>query len=413
MWGYAVRLPAVDQGADGADAVTDGAGAGAVTQSADAVTDGAGAPTGGRDGRDIAVALGTRPEVIKLAPVIRALGSRVRLLWTGQHFDFDLAELHFQRTGIEMPSVGIAGVGGARRPDQIVAVVTALLARLDEDRPAVVVVQGDTNTTNAAAQAAHYLGIAVVHVEAGLRSWDRAMPEEINRMIVGVVADLHCCATEGNADNLRRAGVDESAIAMTGNPIVEATLDTVPGRQRQEELLAAYQLTDRGFVLATIHRPENTDDRDQLAAVLDGLGGLPWPVVFPLHPRTARRIEEFRLGDRAKRLHLLAPVDHPTFLALATRARILVSDSGGVQEEVTVLKKPLVVVRRSTERPEAVAAGFARMAKATEIAEAVSVMATDEVSAQLQSVPSPFGDGRASQRIAAVIQALADRQPRT
>jgi UDP-N-acetylglucosamine 2-epimerase (non-hydrolysing) len=361
-------------------------------------------------GGDIAVVLGTRPEIIKLAPVIGALGPRARLIWTGQHYDSTLADLHFAGVGLDMPVEQLHGVGGEARGDQIVAVLSGLMATLRRDRPGAVVVQGDTNTTNASAQAAHYLGIPVVHVEAGLRSWDRAMPEEINRMIVGVVADLHCCATAGNADHLRAAGVAPAAIVVTGNPIVEATLAALPGPADQGRLLATYEVADNEFVLATIHRPENVDDALQLATVLAGLGNLGRPVVFPLHPRTAQRIAEFGLAALAGRLRVTAPMDHRSFLGLAQRARVVVSDSGGVQEEVTVLKKPMVVVRNSTERPEAVAAGFARMARPAEIEEAVAIMAAPAVAARLVALACPFGDGRAGQRIAAATCALADRR---
>jgi len=235
------------------------------------------------------------------------------------------------------------------------------------------------------------------------------MPEEINRMIVGVVADLHCCATAGNADHLRAAGVAPSAILVTGNPIVEATLAALPGPADQDLLLATYEVTDNQFVLATIHRPENVDDASQLASVLDGLGRLAWPVVLPLHPRTAQRIADFGLAPLARRLRMTEPIDHRSFLALAQRARLVVSDSGGVQEEITVLKKPMVVVRKSTERPEAVAAGFARMAGPAEIEDAVAIMAAPAVADRLAAMACPFGDGLAGQRIAAATCALADR----
>jgi len=357
---------------------------------------------------DIAVVLGTRPEIIKLAPVIRALGPRARVIWTGQHYDANLTDVFFDGAGLAMPPEQLTGVGGEQRGSQIAAVLVGLMAHLERQPPRAVVVQGDTNTTNASAQAAHYQGLPVVHVEAGLRSWDRAMPEEINRMIVGVVADLHCCATEGNAEHLLRAGVPARAIMVTGNPIVEATLAALPDREAQRRLLAEYQVEDGRFVLATMHRPENVDDRQQLATVLDALARLPWPVVLPLHPRTALRIEQFGLSEAADRLRLVPPLDHFSFLGLAARARILVSDSGGVQEEVTILKKPLVVVRNSTERPESVAAGFARMTRPAGIGAAVSAMATDEVAVTLRQLPCPFGDGQAGRRIAAAVCALVD-----
>lgn len=357
---------------------------------------------------DIAVVLGTRPEIIKLAPVADRLGSRARLIWTGQHYDHQLAGLYFAGSGLPVPAERLSGVGGEHRGQQIVAVLAGLLQRFEAHPPSAVIVQGDTNTTNAAAQAAHYRGIPVVHVEAGLRSFDRAMPEEINRLVVSAVADLHCCATAGNAEHLRWAGVPESSIVITGNTIVEATLAHLPDRAAQDALLDSYRLEDGGYVLATLHRPENADDPVRLAAILTALGALPWPVQLALHPRTEQRICQFGLRSLAERLRLTAPVDHATFLGLAARARILVSDSGGVQEEVTVLKKPLVVVRNSTERPEAVDAGFARVVGPHGLAEAIHEMAAPEVAARLLGLPCPFGDGRAGERIATAAVALVD-----
>jgi UDP-N-acetylglucosamine 2-epimerase (non-hydrolysing) len=360
---------------------------------------------------DIAVAFGTRPEIIKLAPVIRALGSRARMIWSGQHYDAELADEHFDGAGLSMPLEQLRGVGGEGRGEQIVAVLSGLMAHLRDERPRAVIVQGDTNTTNASAQAAHYLGIPVIHVEAGLRSWDWAMPEEINRMIVGVVADLHCCATEGNADHLRAAGVPDERIVITGNPIVEATLARLPDRAAQDRLLTTYDVESNAFVLATLHRPENVDDRAQLGRILRSFGQLPWPVVLPLHPRTAQRIKDFDLQEAADRVRIVPPTDHRSFLGLMARCRVVVSDSGGVQEEVTILKKPLVVVRRSTERPEALVAGFAVMAPGNDLEATVAAMATPAVTSRLSSLPCPFGDGRASDRIAAAAAALADKRP--
>jgi UDP-N-acetylglucosamine 2-epimerase (non-hydrolysing) len=357
----------------------------------------------------VAVVLGTRPEIIKLAPVIHHLHGAARLLWTGQHYDPGLSDVFFAGSRLPEPSLRLEGVGGSSRGRQIAAVLTALVEHFETNRPAAVVVQGDTNTTNAASQAAHYCGIPVVHVEAGLRSWDRNMPEEINRLVVGSVADLHCCATEGNGDHLRRAGVAEAAIRVTGNTIVEATLATLPTANARAKLLADYGLTEGGFVLCTIHRPENTDDRQRLACILDGLARLPWPTILPVHPRTRLRVEAFGLQHLLSRLRVVEPVDHRSFLALSVGARLLVSDSGGVQEEVTVLKKPLVVVRNSTERPESIDAGFATLVQPTGIEAAAAAMTAPGLPARLAVTPSPFGDGRSGQRIAAETLALVER----
>lgn len=359
-------------------------------------------------GGDVAVVLGTRPEIIKLAPVVAALGERARVIWTGQHYDPGLSEVFFDAAGVASPTERLSGVGGATRATQVLTVMAGLGERFAANHPAAVVVQGDTNTTNAAAQAAHYCGIPVVHVEAGLRSFDRAMPEEINRLIVGSVADLHCCATEGNAEHLRRAGVPEDAIRVTGNTIVEATRDALPSASNRQRVVASYDLSANAFALATIHRPENTDDPDRLRSIIDALADLDVPVLFPAHPRTAKAIARFGLDQRVAQLRLVEPVDHPTFLGLAVEARLIVSDSGGVQEEVTVLKKPLVVVRNSTERPESIEAGFACLARPDELAPAFTRMLDPQVSERLADLPCPFGDGRAGIRIASETLRLAD-----
>jgi UDP-N-acetylglucosamine 2-epimerase (non-hydrolysing) len=381
------------------------------------VADAPGAPEGApgsRAGRrgDIAVVLGTRPEIIKLAPVVAQLGERARVVWTGQHYDPLLTDVFFDRLGWARPAEQLTGVGGSTRSAQIMAIMAGLEDRFGSDRPSAVVVQGDTNTTNAAAQAAHYLGIPVAHVEAGLRSFDRAMPEEINRLVVGAVADLHCCATVGNAKHLRRAGVAESAIKVTGNTIVEATQAALPDERARVDILSRHGVTSDGYVLATIHRPENTDQASRLGRILETMASLPWPVLFPMHPRTLGAVERFGLAGLTEGIRVVQPVDHPTFLALAAHARLIVSDSGGVQEEVTVLKKPLVVVRNSTERPESVEAGFAEVTGPEQLTGALSRMLDPALPDRLAQIPSPFGDGQAGARIATAVLALTDAHAR-
>lgn len=362
---------------------------------------------------DLAVVLGTRPEVIKLGPVIERLGSRVEVIWTGQHYDPSLTDAFFADIGRPRPATSVQGVGGASRARQFATMLGSLAERFDRSPPAAVLVQGDTNTASAAAQAAHYCGVPVVHVEAGLRAFDRRMPEEINRQVIGVVADLHCCATEGNAVHLRRAGVADEAIRVTGNTIVEVTLARLPGERSRAEVLANAGLVADAYVLSTIHRPENTDNPVRLRMVLEGLGNLPWPVVLPLHPRTRHRIEQFSLGHLIAPLTVIEPIDHPAFLAMARHARVIVSDSGGVQEEVTVLKRPLVVVRNSTERPESIAAGFAMLTAPEAIEGAVESLGRAEVALRLGGVPCPFGDVHAAERIAAATIALVDAPERS
>jgi UDP-N-acetylglucosamine 2-epimerase (non-hydrolysing) len=347
--------------------------------------------------------LGTRPEIIKLASVIRPLGGNARIIDTGQHYDAAMSGCFFEAFRLPAPDVRLHGVGGASRGQQVGAMICALTELFADDPPRAVVVQGDTNTASAAAQAASYSGIPVVHVEAGLRSHDRAMPEEINRQVVGVVAELHCAPTPRAAGNLAAEGVPAHRIRVTGNTIVEATGESLPAKATSLAQLATYGVDDGGFVLATIHRPENTDDPGRLRLILDQLATLGLPVVFPVHPRTRERAARYGLEHLLDRLQVVAPADHPAFLGLARHARLLVSDSGGVQEECTVLKKPLLVVRNSTERPEAVEAGFATLLRpGPELGRAARELLADAtLAARLAAIPSPFGDGRAGERIAA------------
>ncbi|WP_106209447.1 non-hydrolyzing UDP-N-acetylglucosamine 2-epimerase [Kineococcus rhizosphaerae] len=359
-----------------------------------------------REDLRVDVVLGTRPEIVKLAPVVHALGASAGTVFTAQHYDPELSDVFFAATGLPRPAAVLDGVGGRSRAAQLTTMLDALTGLLDERRPDAVVVQGDTNSANAGAQAAHYLGIPVVHVEAGLRSHDRAMPEEVNRLVIGAVADVHCCPTPQNVENLLRAGADPTAVHLTGNPVVEATTRALPTAAERAALLADLGVEAGRFVLATVHRPENTDTEERLRGLLTGLGSLGLPVLLPLHPRTRSRLRSFGIEVPAG-VRALAPTDHATFLALAAEALVLVSDSGGVQEEVTVLGKPLVVVRRSTERPESVEAGFAVLTDVDGIAGALARQTRPGWPGRLATLPSPYGDGRAAQRIAHLTLAAA------
>src|SRR5580693_6676637 len=312
------------------------------------------------DSRYIAVVVGTRPEIVKLAPVIRILGQAARFLHTGQHRDEELSGVFLAGARLPPPET-LRGICGEPRHVQIGRMVEQLGDMFAELPPAAVLVQGDTNTVCAAAQAGNYAGVPVVHVEAGLRSFDRGMPEEINRCLTGVLADLHCAPTERAVDNLRGDGVPADKIVLTGNTVVEATAGMLPDEHAAREIAAGLGAEPGADVVAPIHRPENTDDPRRLRTILDELSKLGLPVLLPLHPRTRAAVGRHGLTAALDRLRVVPPADHRTFLGLARHARLLVSDSGGVQEECTVLKRPLIVVRNSTERPESIEAGFAHL----------------------------------------------------
>jgi UDP-N-acetylglucosamine 2-epimerase (non-hydrolysing) len=349
----------------------------------------------------IALVVGTRPEIVKLAPLARLLGDAGSLIHSRQHQDKELSEVFLAAADIEV-TLSLTGICGQPRHIQIGRLVAQLGDIFCAGRPAAVVVQGDTNTASAAAQAANYAGVPVIHVEAGLRSFDRAMPEEINRCVTGALADVHCAPTAPAVANLRAEGVPADKIVLTGNTIVEATLAMRPAAADAARTAAGYGVEPDGFVLATIHRPENTDDPHRLEAILTELSKLGLPVLLPLHPRTRLAVTRFGLDHALDRLQATPPVDHRTFLGLAMHARLLVSDSGGVQEECTVLKKPLIVIRNSTERPEAVTAGFAHLLPpGPRVGETGRRLIGDRsVAARLAATPCPYGDGRASERIA-------------
>lgn len=347
---------------------------------------------------------GTRPELIKLAPLMRLFGDECSIVYTGQHYDGPLysrirADLPPSERFVEL------GVGGGRRGDQLGRTISAVDEVLATHPGRVVLVQGDTTSALAGALAANAHGLPLVHVEAGLRSHDRAMPEEHNRVLIDHLADLCCAPTELNRGNLLAENVPAERIAVTGNTVVEALEAALPPAGDRADVLAAHGLTRDRYVLATIHRPENVDDRARLAVVLGELGRLPVPVVFPLHPRTAKSIDRFGLRGLLAPLVVLEPQAYPAFLALAAEAAVLVSDSGGIQEEASVLKRPVVVVRRSTERPEIAGTFGVRVPAGPRIGEETARWLDDVAGhrERLRCLPSPYGDGSASARIVAAL----------
>ncbi len=357
----------------------------------------------------VAVVLGTRPEVLKLAGIVRLLGDAARIIHTGQHFDPNLSDVFFDEMRLPAPAAHLA-VGGTTRAAQIAEGIRGLDELFAADRPAAVVVQGDTNAVLAGAIAANAREVPLVHVEAGLRSFDRRMPEEHNRVVADHLADLCLAPTKVNRANLAAEGIGGDRVVVTGNTVVEAVIELLPDAEARRAVLDELGLEPARFVLATIHRPENVDDRAKLATVLAELAGLPLPVVLPIHPRTRARVEEFGLGDLLGELRVIPAAGYLRFLALLAEAAFAVSDSGGVQEEVSVLKRAVIVVRRSTERPE-VQGTFAEL---VEPGPALGELArswaadVDGLRARLATLPSPYGDGSASMRSVAALRRLLE-----
>lgn len=355
----------------------------------------------------VAVVLGTRPEIIKLAHIIRLLGPAARVIHTGQHYDANLSQAFFGAFGLTAPTHYLE-VGGEPRGVQIGEATTKLTRLLEDDPARAVVVQGDTNAVLAGALAANATETPLVHVEAGLRSYDRAMPEEHNRVLCDHLSDLCLAPTETSVSNLAAEGIGDDRVAITGNTVVEALSSLLPTADERTETLTAYGLTSNGFILSTFHRPENVDRPETWATILSDLAAASLPVVLPLHPRSRRRAVSFGLGPLLDPLQVVDPLPYPEFLSLLAECALAVSDSGGVQEEVSVVKRPVVVVRNSTERPE-VLGTFAVLRQPGEgVGEAITqiVETLEYTHGRLAETPTPYGDGTASVRSVTLIEKL-------
>jgi UDP-N-acetylglucosamine 2-epimerase (non-hydrolysing) len=358
----------------------------------------------------VAVVLGTRPEIIKLAKIVELLGDDAHVIHTGQHFDANLSSSFFSEFSMRDPDT-VIGVGGQTRGSQIGMATSQLDALFADIGPSAVVVQGDTNAVTAGALAANANEIPLAHVEAGLRSFDRRMPEEHNRVVADHLSDLCLAATPLNVEHLHNEGISADRIAMTGNPVIEAVERLLPDPAEQDEILQAYGVERNGFVLSTFHRPENVDDPGTLRSILEALRDLDAPVLLPLHPRTQARIAEYDLSESVGTIRIVDPIGYRDFIGLGASSLLIVSDSGGVQEEVSVLKRPSVVVRRSTERQEVEGTFVTRVIPGPDLVPTLErALATADIRhRELMSVPSPYGDSTSPDQIVAAIRSMVDQ----
>lgn len=347
--------------------------------------------------------VGARPQFIKAAPLSAALRARHDefLVHTGQHYDDGMSDVFFRELGIPQPDVNL-GVGSGGHAEQTAAMLIPLERLLRDQRPDWVLVYGDTNSTLAGALAAAKLNLRVAHVEAGLRSYNRAMPEEINRVLTDHLSALLLCPTPLAADNLAREGVARGVV-VTGDIMTDAVYRSLAAARRQSRVWLRLGLDDgQPYIAATIHRPANTDDPAALAAILAALAALPHPVIFPAHPRTRKMIE--RAGLSPAGVRLIEPLGYLDMLALVDRAALLITDSGGLQKEAYLLRTPCVTVRTETEWPETVASGWNRLAAAA--TDAIRAAAAAALGAPPPAEhPDFYGDGQAAARIVAALEA--------
>jgi len=299
--------------------------------------------------------VGARPNFMKVAPVMNALKARKQvvqtLVHTGQHYDANMSDVFFEQLGVPAPDVNLA-VGSGTHAWQTAEIMTRFEPVLLERKPDIVLVYGDVNSTVATALVCAKLGVRVGHVEAGLRSFDRTMPEEINRLVTDQLADLLFTPSEDGDINLQREGISAERIFRVGNVMIDSLVKLLPKAQRQ----STNGLPER-YALVTLHRPANVDDSATLKRLLQSLLEVnrDLAVVFPAHPRTRKRISDF--GLNAEQLRVLDPLSYVDFLGMQSRATVVITDSGGVQEETTYLGVPCLTLRENTERPVTVTLG--------------------------------------------------------
>ena len=354
--------------------------------------------------------VGARPNFMKAAPVMEALSRPIGaveqvLIHTGQHYDRKMSQIFFAELGLPRPDLNLE-VGSGSHAWQTAQVMLKFEPELIARRPDWVLVYGDVNSTLAAALVCSKLGVRLAHVEAGLRSYDRSMPEECNRLLVDQMADLLLTPSRDADGNLQREGIPQERIRFVGNVMIDTLVRLLPrARDRTSELLQQYDARD--FLLVTLHRPSNVDHPTSLGEIVEALAEAASriPVLFPIHPRTRARLEKWGLETRLGGVRLLEPLGYLDFLALQRKARLVLTDSGGIQEETTFLGVPCLTVRPNTERPVTIELGTNQLVSARR--EALVQAIQEGIEAERRDASPPeLWDGRAGERIASALASL-------
>jgi len=351
----------------------------------------------------IAIILGTRPEIIKMSPIIRECGAKnldYFILHTGQHYSYGMDRAFFVDLELPEPKYNL-DVGSGTHAGQTGRIMTGIEHVLMDEQPDIVLVQGDTNTVLAGALVAAKLHIRVGHVEAGLRSFDRQMPEEINRVVADHISDYLFAPTETARQNLLHEGIEDTKIFVIGNTIVDAVFQNMDISKRKANILDALGLEPKGYFLVTSHRQENVDSPETLRNIIKGLRTIreeySLPVIFPIHPRTKKMADQFNIPLDG--ISVIEPTGFLEFLQLEANARLILTDSGGVQEESCILGVPCVTLRNTTERPETIDVG-ANMLAGTDAQRIVD--AASRMSFCKKEWQNPYGNGKAGERIVEV-----------
>lgn len=346
----------------------------------------------------VAIVLGTRPEIIKMAPIIDELRQKkikYFIIHSGQHYSYNLDKVFFEQLSLPKPDYKLE-VGSASSGEQTALIISRTEKILQKNRPDIVLVQGDTNTVLGGAIAAKKLGILVGHVEAGLRSYDESMPEEMNRRLTDHCSDFLFAPTKKAQQILLGEGISKKKIFLTGNTIVDSVKHNLEKLDKPDTIL-------REFFLVSLHRQENVDNPKRFKSIVKGLKNIKKeyniPILFPIHPRSKKMAKKFKID--LKGIDVIEPVSYLQFLSLQKNARLVLTDSGGVQEESCILKTPCVTLRDNTERPETLEVG-ANMLAGSDPDNILSY--TKKMLVRKRDWKNPFGDGKSASKIVKIIE---------
>jgi UDP-N-acetylglucosamine 2-epimerase (non-hydrolysing) len=355
------------------------------------------------------IVAGARPNFMKVAPLIKCLRAygvdgnqngvalEYRLVHTGQHYDERMSDIFFGELGIPAPDINL-GVGSGSHAMQTANIMAKFEPVCERERPDWVVVVGDVNSTMACTLVCAKMGVKVAHVEAGLRSFDRTMPEEVNRIVTDSLADLLLTPSSDATENLNREGIPNWKIKLVGNVMIDALIANLE-QSRGSKLPDVLNLKSKSFVYVTLHRPSNVDDQASLAVIMTELRRLATrlPVVFPMHPRTRKMCEQFGISRNAEAdLKVLEPIGYHDSLCLTENARLILTDSGGLQEESTYFRTPCLTLRPNTERPITITLGSNKLTTGERLSADIEDILNRE--SEFGTIP-PLWDGRSSERI--------------
>lgn len=347
------------------------------------------------------IILGTRPEIIKMSSLIRELKNNnynFFIIHSNQHYSKEMDEVFFKELELPQPKYNL-NIGSGNHGEQTAKIIKGVEDILLNEKPDIVYVQGDTNTVAGGAIAASKLGIKIAHIEAGLRSYDRMMPEEINRIITDHISDFLFVPTEKAAKALKEEGIDKDKIFIVGNTIVDAVFQNIELAKHKADILKKFNVKAGNYFLLTLHRPSNVDNKNVFSEIIDGLSDVNkkfgFKIIFPIHPRTKNQIEKFGI-NLPEGILAVDPIGFLEMLQLEQNARLILTDSGGIQEEACILNVPCITIRENTERPETVDVGANILAGTSRVG---IVKSAEIMLAASTKWDNPLGDGRSAKNI--------------